>query len=300
MSNSKIKEVSHARTTHKCSWCGESIEIGEGYVHWTYFEDGECTKVKMHHECHLALDDEMRRNHERDGQNYTFDFFINKRPPPGYLQSIINPLDVFDEDYNYICGLNERLVNKQNISQVEIDALKTSHQLKHYIFKKAESCKQNETTLKMLAKMFETLEFEQQKLWHFPLDKNFHHFFELPGCTCPKSDNLNVCGTLLKYISHTCPIHYDGDAPPISINHYLKIEKQPFEDVKSGIKQFEYRKDDRGFNVGDIICLEEIEKLANDEIEYTGRYIIKKISYILRGAYGVPEGFAVLSIVDPQ
>jgi len=41
-----------ARKKHKCSWCGESIEIGESYKRYRYFDGGDAGTVKMHPECY--------------------------------------------------------------------------------------------------------------------------------------------------------------------------------------------------------------------------------------------------------
>ena len=74
--------------------------------------------------------------------------------------------------------------------------------------------------------------------------------------------------------------------------HELKISPQYFEDVKNKKKRFEIRKDDRDFNVGDLITLKEY-----DNGKYTGRVIeYIPIRYILRNVpeYGLKDGYCVL------
>ncbi len=74
--------------------------------------------------------------------------------------------------------------------------------------------------------------------------------------------------------------------------HELKIIPKYFEDVKSGKKNFEIRKDDRDYKVGDLITLKEYENG-----QYTGREIKNlPIIYILRGAtkYGLMDGYCIL------
>lgn len=83
--------------------------------------------------------------------------------------------------------------------------------------------------------------------------------------------------------------------------HELKILPQYFEEVSSGSKTFELRKDDRGFEVGSVILLWEFDGKV-----YTGRLIAVKITYILRNApdYGLMDGYAILGIgeviIDPS
>lgn len=72
----------------------------------------------------------------------------------------------------------------------------------------------------------------------------------------------------------------------------LKILPQYFEDVKAYKKNFELRKNDRDFKVGDTIILREWSG------EYTGRIIERKIEYIYegRGEYGLSKGYSILGL----
>jgi len=40
-----------ARKAHQCTYCGESIDVGDGYVHQTGVYDGKWFTSKMHPEC---------------------------------------------------------------------------------------------------------------------------------------------------------------------------------------------------------------------------------------------------------
>lgn len=44
-----------AKKQHKCSWCGERIEIGERYTRYRVFMDGDAGTVKMHPGCYEAM-----------------------------------------------------------------------------------------------------------------------------------------------------------------------------------------------------------------------------------------------------
>ncbi|MBO4889871.1 MAG: DUF3850 domain-containing protein [Lachnospiraceae bacterium] len=74
--------------------------------------------------------------------------------------------------------------------------------------------------------------------------------------------------------------------------HELKILPEYFRAVTNREKQFELRKDDRNFKVGDLIVLKEW-----DGNEYTGRQAgLYIITYILRDCeeYGLKDGYCIL------
>ena len=73
--------------------------------------------------------------------------------------------------------------------------------------------------------------------------------------------------------------------------HELKLRKEFFDYVRFGIKKFEIRKDDRGFNVGDTLVLKEIDEAGSE----TGRYLVRQVYYIYRGEFCLP-GYCVMSI----
>lgn len=68
--------------------------------------------------------------------------------------------------------------------------------------------------------------------------------------------------------------------------HELKSWPVFFEQVWSGAKNFELRRDDRGFAVGDMLHLREWHPGRK---EYTGRELFARVSYIL-GAASAPTG----------
>ena len=105
-----------------------------------------------------------------------------------------------------LTNLNQSLAERQKITDKQLDALKLSHQLRWMLFEVAKK----ETAplkLRLLAQVYDALEFEQQKLWNFPPDPNFHMFFDFPGCKCPHMDNMDRLGTSYKIHAQHCPIH---------------------------------------------------------------------------------------------
>lgn len=75
--------------------------------------------------------------------------------------------------------------------------------------------------------------------------------------------------------------------------HKLKLAKMFFEDVRSGRKSFELRKNDRDYQIGDILELREM-----DNGEPTGRVIEKEITYILEGFAGLKEDYCIIALAD--
>ena len=73
--------------------------------------------------------------------------------------------------------------------------------------------------------------------------------------------------------------------------HELKTLPEFFEAVDSGAKPFEVRFNDRGFKVGDHLCLREYSNGA-----YTGRVLHREISYVLDAPAYCKEGFVVLGL----
>ncbi len=91
-----------------------------------------------------------------------------------------------------------------------------------------------------------------------------------------------------------CSLCWDKRRPlPGFREHELKCWPGPFQAVVEGRKRFEYRKNDRGFEVGDILVLREWDPSSKD---YTGRSVRARVTYALLGGFGIPDGFAVLSI----
>lgn len=75
--------------------------------------------------------------------------------------------------------------------------------------------------------------------------------------------------------------------------HDLKILPEYFEAVLKGVKTFELRKNDRNFKTEDMLKLREY---SNGQ--YTGREVLKRVTYILEGgSYGLEEGYVILAIV---
>jgi hypothetical protein len=63
--------------------------------------------------------------------------------------------------------------------------------------------------------------------------------------------------------------------------------------VRDGIKRFEVRKNDRDYQVGDILILQEWN---HEENYYIGYSLSCRITYMMQGEFGLPPDIAVLQI----
>lgn len=92
--------------------------------------------------------------------------------------------------------------------------------------------------------------------------------------------------------------------------HQLKLEADFFHEVSSGRKNFECRKDDRGFKEGDELLLLAWDPIYKCYVQYgkwnnpmkaetddDAAWIEAKVKYILRGEkYGVMKGCCCMAI----
>lgn len=75
--------------------------------------------------------------------------------------------------------------------------------------------------------------------------------------------------------------------------HNLKTWPQYFQQVVDGEKTFEYRENDRGFQNGDALILQEYNPITKT---YSGRECVVYVTSILNGGFNLPEGYAIMSI----
>ena len=91
--------------------------------------------------------------------------------------------------------------------------------------------------------------------------------------------------------------------------HELKTFPHYWDAVESGEKPFEVRRDDRGFQKGDILVLLRMRKTSAGiwevEREFSSHkpiYVLrKKITYILTGGqFGIEPGYVVMGLEDEK
>lgn len=81
--------------------------------------------------------------------------------------------------------------------------------------------------------------------------------------------------------------------------HEIKCWPSFFGEVQTGNKTFELRKDDRNYQIGDVLhirCYDPVTKT------YDGRAALKKIGYMVIGGsgFGLSEGYVAMSLRDYQ
>jgi ASC-1-like (ASCH) protein len=76
--------------------------------------------------------------------------------------------------------------------------------------------------------------------------------------------------------------------------HYLKTWVEYFQAVKLGRKSFEVRLNDRNYQVGDTLILQEWDQAIQ---EYTGEEFSVVVTYILKGGqFGIDPRYVVIGI----
>lgn len=99
--------------------------------------------------------------------------------------------------------------------------------------------------------------------------------------------------------------------------HVLKTWPNAFDAVVNDKKKFEWRKDDRGFEVGDNLVLKKwdpqgglgggayvtrhgtVKPYTSSSHTYEGTGVVQvqvRVTYILRGLFGMPPDYCVMSI----
>lgn len=78
--------------------------------------------------------------------------------------------------------------------------------------------------------------------------------------------------------------------------HHLKTWPAPFRDVAGGIKQYEVRKNDRDYQVDDLLMLREYDPKTH---AFSGRYVRARVCHKLMAAdgdFGLKDGYCVLGL----
>ncbi|MCP1226160.1 DUF3850 domain-containing protein [Sebaldella sp. S0638] len=75
--------------------------------------------------------------------------------------------------------------------------------------------------------------------------------------------------------------------------HEIKIDPEYFNDVVEKRKTFEVRKNDRAYEVGDLLQIQEYNRETK---EYTGRELWTSITYILDDQEYLRDGYVILAL----
>jgi hypothetical protein len=101
--------------------------------------------------------------------------------------------------------LNNDLIQEQGLTQEEVNALERLHyELEEELQKPIEEIKD----IQAYNDNIMAIEYELQRLWHFPQDSNYHTWwFKDPKCLCGSMDNSDMIGTKYRTINGDCPLH---------------------------------------------------------------------------------------------
>jgi len=79
----------------------------------------------------------------------------------------------------------------------------------------------------------------------------------------------------------------------MSTTHQLKTWPMYFQAIQQASKNFELRRNDRNFQVGDVLELQEWDPTGET---YTGQSVLRLVTYILFGPFdGLEKGFVCMS-----
>lgn len=107
--------------------------------------------------------------------------------------------------------LNERLILQQKLSEGEVEHILRLHEHKLKLCAKMEALPPDNPKVKAYAKELEQLEFLLQEAWKFPRDANYHRFWEMPHCTCPKMANDDAYPSGYYVRTRDCPAHGESN-----------------------------------------------------------------------------------------
>ena len=80
--------------------------------------------------------------------------------------------------------------------------------------------------------------------------------------------------------------------------HELKAWPEYFTAMKNGLKTFDFRINDRNFQVGNFIMFLEWDTVTQDYTDIRENRLLYKITYIMKGGkFGLEEGFVCMSII---
>jgi hypothetical protein len=103
--------------------------------------------------------------------------------------------------------LNETLAKKQKITDKQRDNLDILYIALEELVQRANDDEDIEKNAISYVEDMKTIEFNLQNNWNFPLDENYHTYWNtFAKCTCPIIDNIERFGQP-KIIDTSCPFH---------------------------------------------------------------------------------------------
>ena len=75
--------------------------------------------------------------------------------------------------------------------------------------------------------------------------------------------------------------------------HYIKCWPEFYKPVRKGEKTFELRKNDRGYEKGDVLVIQEWDQGGNG---YTGNECVRVVSSIVKEGFGLEKGHCCMGM----
>lgn len=106
--------------------------------------------------------------------------------------------------------LNKRLIESQNLTMHDVNALTRLHTMLNTAFEKIEDMTDSELddNRNEIVSLIEDLELEMQRVWKFPQSRAHHTWWvKTPHCICPTMDNIEMMGVDSRIHSAGCLLH---------------------------------------------------------------------------------------------
>ena len=107
-----------------------------------------------------------------------------------------------------------------------------------------------------------------------------------------QTDSLRKCPKC-KYTTNIYTVRCPNDQSMLYMEHAVKTWPEFFAAARDGLKPFEYRRNDRQYQVGETLRLLEWDPKVK---AFTGNEITRRITYVLAG-HGIQEGFCILGVM---
>lgn len=120
--------------------------------------------------------------------------------------STSQPSKTFTHVSSKLSMINQNLVNRQKVSAEDVKKIVKLQTIRKYFYDFIELSNDKEE-IRRLDKIITQIEFQLQKLWGFPQNRNFHRWFDVPKCSCPKWDNADSLGSDFRIINPNCILH---------------------------------------------------------------------------------------------
>ena len=108
--------------------------------------------------------------------------------------------------------LNQRLIEKQGLTDEDVRHLEYLHKIRADLFDLCERIDPDDSLgildLRTYAALLESLEFDMQRVWKFEQNADFHSWwYRIPHCKCPKMDNSDPIFHGRRIFTNMCKIH---------------------------------------------------------------------------------------------